>query len=133
MKRSREPDNITDADAEGPTLLSSSDPETSSLPAAKIVELDIPSSAAKNVTMKCSLPPHKEGLSFQSYQEYEAHYNGAHLNRCLECHKNFPSEHLLNLHFEECHDPFAEVKRERGEQTVSGPCHPQPPANSAIF
>jgi len=73
--------------------------------------------------MKCSLPPHKDSLSFQTYEEYEAHYAKAHLNRCLECHKNLPSEHLLNVHFEECHDPFVAVKRDRGEQTVSAPSH----------
>nr|XP_036578275.1 C2H2 type zinc finger domain protein [Colletotrichum truncatum]KAF6785476.1 C2H2 type zinc finger domain protein [Colletotrichum truncatum] len=69
--------------------------------------------------MKCSLPPHKEAISFKSYDEYETHYIKAHMNRCLECGRNLPSEHLLNVHHEECHDSFAAVRRERGEHTYS--------------
>jgi len=69
--------------------------------------------------MKCSLPPHKETLTFTSYGDYEAHYNKAHSNRCLECRKNFPSEHLLSVHFEDCHDPLAVIRREKGEHTYS--------------
>jgi len=69
--------------------------------------------------MRCSLPPHKEGLPFRSYEEFEAHYNKSHVNRCVECRKNFPSEHLLGVHIEECHDALAAVQRERGEHTYS--------------
>ncbi|WQF75569.1 Putative Zinc finger protein [Colletotrichum destructivum] len=69
--------------------------------------------------MKCSMPPHKEALTFKSYDEYEAHYAKTHTNRCLECGRNLPSEHLLNVHHEECHDSFAAVRRERGEHTYS--------------
>ncbi|OTA95723.1 hypothetical protein M434DRAFT_393584 [Hypoxylon sp. CO27-5] len=69
--------------------------------------------------MRCSLPPHRDVLSFKTYAEYEAHHNRTHMNRCVECGKNFPSEHLLNVHIEECHDVFAAVKRERGEHTYS--------------
>lgn len=73
--------------------------------------------------MRCNLPPHREPLAFKTYDEYEVHYNKSHTNRCLECRKNFPSEHLLNVHIEECHDPLVTVKREKGEHTVSSsPC-----------
>lgn len=69
--------------------------------------------------MRCSLPPHRDVLSFKSYAEYESHHNKTHMNRCVECAKNFPSEHLLNIHIEECHDAFAAVRREKGEHTYS--------------
>ncbi|KAM5351544.1 hypothetical protein ACJ41O_004267 [Fusarium nematophilum] len=69
--------------------------------------------------MRCTLPPHREHLAFKSYDEYEVHYQKSHTNRCLECHKNFPSEHLLNVHIEEYHDPLVSVKREKGEHTYS--------------
>lgn len=69
--------------------------------------------------MHCSLPPHRETLSFASYEEYEVHYLQSHVNRCSECSRNFPTGHLLNLHIEENHDPLAAARRARGEKTVS--------------
>lgn len=68
--------------------------------------------------MRCSLPPHKGVLSFASYEDYEVHYLQAHVNRCAECGKNFPTGHFLGLHIEENHDPLAGARRERGEKTV---------------
>ncbi|KAH8600808.1 hypothetical protein B0O99DRAFT_609527 [Bisporella sp. PMI_857] len=67
--------------------------------------------------MICSLPGHAQNLRFSTYEEYEIHYNKTHLNRCLECRKNFPTNHFLNLHIEENHDALAAVRRERGEKT----------------
>ncbi|KAJ5462857.1 Zinc fingerC2H2 [Penicillium sp. IBT 31633x] len=67
--------------------------------------------------MHCSLPPHRETLSFASYEEYEVHYLQSHVNRCSECSRNFPTGHLLNLHIEENHDPLAAARRARGEKT----------------
>ncbi|PTB43303.1 uncharacterized protein TrAFT101_001861 [Trichoderma asperellum] len=69
--------------------------------------------------MRCSLPPHKEPVGFRFYDEYETHYHQFHTNRCIECRKNFPTDHLLNVHIEECHDPLARVAREKGEHTYS--------------
>ncbi|KAI6785756.1 Zinc finger protein-like protein [Emericellopsis cladophorae] len=90
---------------------------------SKISELDpeSPGPAHDNTTpiMRCTLPPHKEPMSFRSYGEYESHYNNAHTNRCLECRKNFPSEHLLTVHIEEFHDPLVVVRRDRGEHTYT--------------
>ncbi|GJC80629.1 zinc finger protein 511 [Colletotrichum liriopes] len=88
--------------------------------ATKFTELG-PSAEAKpeDVAMNCSMPPHREVLTFKSYDEYETHYVKTHTNRCLECGRNLPSEHLLNVHHEECHDSFAVVRRERGEHTYS--------------
>lgn len=71
--------------------------------------------------MQCALPPHRETLSFTSHEDYEVHYQQAHVNRCSQCSKNFPTGHFLNLHIEENHDPLAEARRARGEKTVSLP------------
>jgi hypothetical protein len=121
MKRSREPEEDSDPVApgcgdreQGPTTREDT---TSSAPAAKIVELD--PSSSRGVEMRCSLPPHRETLVFKTYDEFESHHIKAHTNRCLECGKNLPSAHMLDLHHEECHDAFLALKREKGEHTVS--------------
>jgi hypothetical protein len=116
MKRSREAET-EQSSSESDDLEPAS--REASLPASKIVGLD-PSedSSTPSVEMKCSLPPHKETLVFATYEEFETHYNKAHTNRCLDCRKIFPSQHLLDLHHEECHDAFAALRREKGEQTV---------------
>lgn len=93
-------------------------PATSNTP--KIVHLDRESGEAPPVIeMRCSLPGHRQTLSFTSFEEYDVHYAKTHVNRCVECRKNFPTEHFLNLHIEENHDALVSVKRERGEKTVS--------------
>lgn len=69
--------------------------------------------------MHCALPPHRETLAFASYEDYEVHYQQAHVNRCSQCSKNFPTAHFLNLHIEENHDSLAAAMRARGEKTVS--------------
>jgi len=69
--------------------------------------------------MRCSLPPHREGIPFNSYDDYEVHYNKAHVNRCVECRKNFPTNYFLSLHQAENHDPLAEVLKDRGERTYA--------------
>jgi hypothetical protein len=119
MKRSRE----LEEDSDPPSPYSddtreSGTHEDTTAPAAKIVELD-PSSSSSGVEMRCSLPPHREVLVFKTYTEFESHYSKDHSYRCFECHKNFPSGHLLNLHHEESHDPLLALKREKGEHTVS--------------
>ncbi|RFU35843.1 hypothetical protein B7463_g452, partial [Scytalidium lignicola] len=87
----------------------------------KILHLDIESGEATSqaLQMHCSLPPHRDTLIFTSYEEHEVHYNKFHVNRCVECRKNFPTNHFLNLHIEEYHDPLILVKRERGDKTYS--------------
>lgn len=116
-----EPENIGEAPAVSVIRFSASSPP----PSSKFLQLDphSPSSgeASSQTEMKCSLPPHREPLSFPSLESYEVHYNKTHLNRCLECRKNFPTEHFLNLHIEENHDALVSVRRERGEKTVSYP------------
>ncbi|KAF4124136.1 ZnF C2H2 [Geosmithia morbida] len=58
-------------------------------------------------------------MTFITYDDYESHYNKFHSNRCLECRRNFPSQHLLGVHIEECHDPLIVVRRDKGEHTYS--------------
>ncbi|KAK4175985.1 hypothetical protein QBC36DRAFT_330287 [Triangularia setosa] len=129
-KRTRESDEtpvdpgsaiISISRSEPPITTSDSDPTAFQAPAAKIAELDpaINTTNNTNITMHCSLPPHKEPLAFSSYEEYESHYCNEHTNRCLECRKNFPSTHLLNLHISENHDAFTQVKRDKGERTYT--------------
>ncbi|KAH6644558.1 hypothetical protein C7974DRAFT_430321 [Boeremia exigua] len=85
----------------------------------KLVHLDSESAAsAPPAVMKCLLPPH-EPVAFASFEEYDVHYQKTHMNRCSECQKNFPDEHILHLHIAENHDPFNAARRERGEQTYA--------------
>ena len=69
-------------------------------------------------TMKCSLPPHAEILSFSSLGDFEVHYQQAHAYRCAECRQNFPSDHFLSLHIAENHDPLNAARKARGEKIV---------------
>lgn len=84
----------------------------------KIVHLDADSAVSDQpAVMKCSLPPH-EPLSFTSFEDYDVHYQKTHMNRCSECHKNFPDEHFLGLHIAENHDPIRAARQDKGEKTV---------------
>ncbi|RDA95739.1 hypothetical protein CP533_5058 [Ophiocordyceps camponoti-saundersi (nom. inval.)] len=110
MKRQRE---LADSSLEPPIEDVTEQP-------TKISELECkPDNQDDLVIMKCSLPPHKLPITFNSYSDYEAHYHTFHTHRCLECRKNLPSDHLLTIHIEECHDPLISVKRDRGERTFS--------------
>ncbi|KAI9700341.1 MAG: hypothetical protein M1836_002356 [Candelina mexicana] len=85
---------------------------------AKYTQLDKEVDQASTPTvMRCSLPPHSQGMTFSSYEEYDVHYAQTHVNRCSDCRKNFPTEHYLGLHIEENHDPLNEARRARGEKT----------------
>ncbi|GKZ66349.1 hypothetical protein AnigIFM60653_004006 [Aspergillus niger] len=86
----------------------------------KIPSLDPTATTTPNQeVMHCSLPPHRETISFTSYEDYEVHYRQAHVNRCSQCGKNFPTERFLNLHIEENHDALVATRRERGEKTYA--------------
>ena len=76
----------------------------------------VPSQAS--TVMKCSLPPHQETLVFSTFENFEEHYLKDHSYRCSECRKNFPTNHFLELHIGENHDPINEVRRAKGEKTV---------------
>ena len=77
-----------------------------------------PTETESSNKMRCSLPPHKP-LRFNTYAEYESHYQQAHTNRCTECKHNFPTGHFLELHIAENHDPIVASKREAGEKTYA--------------
>ncbi|KAI1247276.1 hypothetical protein MGN70_011163 [Eutypa lata] len=137
MKRSREPEEDEEravaAAAASSSASSSLSPERTASPppaaaatrvevrAYKIAELDESAidDDSSPVAMRCSLPPHRDVLAFKTYGDYEVHYSKAHTNRCVECGRNLPSEHLLGVHIEECHDAFAALRREKGEHTYS--------------
>lgn len=113
MKRSREPE-------EDPDPSSADQQDVAIVRVSKIVGLDADNSNGNPIPeMKCSLPGHTPGLAFASYQDYESHYIKAHTNRCLDCRKNFPSSHILDLHIDEFHNVLTELKKERGEATLA--------------
>ncbi|WEW56596.1 hypothetical protein PRK78_002043 [Emydomyces testavorans] len=114
VKRSREEDSLEPSELDSTSSESTLSSSNTSQP--KHVHLDSSTSVASEVIC-CSLPPHKESLSFSTYEDYEVHYKQFHVNRCSECGKNFPSELFLTRHIEENHDPLSEAKRERGEKT----------------
>lgn len=89
-------------------------------PPAKINTLDRTSeeAAAAQTVIRCTLPPHREAIPFTTYEEYEIHYQQAHVNRCGQCGKNFPTARFLDLHIEENHDSLVLACRARGEKTV---------------
>ncbi|PMB69996.1 Zinc finger protein 511 [Beauveria bassiana] len=125
MKRSREPqDDINPASPDSPEA---DVPPSGPQHTAKYTELDLDATASDTdrskplssaVHMLCSLPPHAD-MTFDSYTAYEAHYSSFHTNRCLQCRKNFPSQHLLGVHIEEMHDPIVRVRRDQGVHTFS--------------
>lgn len=85
--------------------------------ASKLQHLDTPGSiAGGRARIVCSLPPHQPH-EFATYIEHETHYRKFHTNRCHECQKNFPSDHYLDLHIAENHDPLNDAKRDKGEKT----------------
>jgi len=111
------------SDAPSPALSSSAPTDEPEQP-VKRLQLDGSSSdsSAAEQSIQCVLPPHPE-MTFATYNAYEVHYEQHHLHRCTECHKNFPSDHYMQLHIAENHDPIIAVRRERGERTV---CQPFP-------
>lgn len=101
--------------------LSGSELTTTKVPPTKIT---VPSpephiEAQTKQLIRCSLQPHKETLTFSTYDDYESHYLTTHVNRCSECGRNFPTQHILDIHIEENHDPLILARRDRGEKTVS--------------
>ena len=100
------------------SLSSQSHSEESAAHTPKYASLEATETAPSSSIMRCNLPPHKP-LSFFSYEEYETHYQKDHTNRCLDCSKNFPTGHFLELHIAENHDPIAASKREAGEKTYA--------------
>lgn len=95
--------------------------EVSLRPVSKVIGLDVESLSDEALTatvIQCSMPGHLPGLSFATYNEYETHYNSTHTNRCLECWRNFPTSHYLDLHLAECHNVLVEIRKDKGEAVV---------------
>lgn len=114
MKRSREPEEDREPS-------SNTEQDVAIVPVSKFVGLETDDSPSDSTTdIKCFLPGHAHGIRFATYQDYESHYHKAHGNRCLDCRKNFPSSHILNLHIKEFHDALTELQKEKGDHIVSG-------------
>ena len=69
------------------------------------------------MAVRCTLPPHQPAL-FPTQSDFETHYQKDHANRCSACGRNFPTEHYMNLHIAENHDPINEVLRQKHERIV---------------
>lgn len=127
MASSKRPRVEVDQDSDDEMLFGESSPSLSStaptedpeqpLKRLHLDDGDASTSLVSGQAILCSLPGHAE-ISLPTYNDYEIHYEHYHLHRCNECHKNFPSDHYLQLHISENHDPIVAVKRERGERTV---------------
>ena len=116
-KRSRDASfSPTVEDSSSPGIVVTS-PDADEGPPSKIVAENI--SSNPEAVMKCSLPPHRQPLDFDSLEAFEVHYTKEHTNRCSECGRNFPSSHFLSLHIEENHNPLREALQERGEKTYA--------------
>lgn len=115
-KRSRETSFSPTAEASSSpgTVATSPDAEGQEPPSKLVIENSL---QRKEAVMKCSLPPHRDGLEFDSLEAFDVHYAKEHSNRCSECGRNFPSSHFLALHLEESHSPLREALQERGEKT----------------
>jgi hypothetical protein len=91
----------------------------------------------------CELPPtcHKHPTTLGNASEMESHYSTCHAHVCSAegCNRIFPEPRFLDLvrssykhphffshiahsyqHQTECHDPIAEIRKDRGERIVSG-------------
>lgn len=56
----------------------------------------------------------QKNITFSSQNEYEVHFLGRHFHQCSACKRRFPNDGLLQIHIEENHDPFFELKKEQG-------------------
>ena len=117
-KRSRETSFSPSADELSPSETNETSSDVDSRRVSKYTLVEQTTSTAKSTTvMRCSLPPHKNALEFQSHDDYEVHYLKEHTNRCSSCGKNFPSGHFLSLHIEENHNALRETLQAKGEKT----------------
>ncbi|KAK9382636.1 uncharacterized protein V2V93DRAFT_365652 [Kockiozyma suomiensis] len=103
----------TDQFSDDGTQSSESEPELPTSPKIRHT-----SSQSSKPIIKCALPPlcSKNPPSFFSTAAYELHYRTQHSLACIECKEIFPSEHFLDLHISENHDPFTETRRDRGQK-----------------
>lgn len=86
--------------------------------ARKLIPLENDPSDSKDEAdnvVKDTIPCNALGCTqrFTSLLNYENHYRSAHQHTCLTCHRAFPSEHLLDVHIQENHDPLFAILAER--------------------
>lgn len=65
----------------------------------------------------CSIQP-CENTPFLNYSSYESHVLTNHTHNCLQCKKRFPNENLLEIHIEENHNPFFDIKKDKGRKYI---------------
>ncbi|KAI9229341.1 MAG: hypothetical protein DHS80DRAFT_8426, partial [Piptocephalis tieghemiana] len=71
--------------------------------------------------IQCVEPPcntSRPPRTFSSLSAYEDHYTQCHRYACVECPVIQPSAHLLDLHQEECHNPFFRLQQEKGQAVL---------------
>lgn len=117
-KRLRNDSTAEDDLAIANSLKSSSQSVKQGAHTPKYTSLEEAMPAGDQPAMRCLLPPHNP-FTFATYNEYESHYQKTHTNRCLECGKNLPTAHFLDLHIAENHDPITASRKEAGEKTFT--------------
>ncbi|KAI9753154.1 MAG: hypothetical protein M1815_006328 [Lichina confinis] len=112
------PDDVTQRDVPCEPRGSSNNSSIIEPRPTKYAELDETAEIKDNsqTVMLCTLPPHRDSLTFPHYDAYEVHYAKEHVNRCVECGRNFPTGHYLGLHIAENHDPLNEARKARGDK-----------------
>jgi hypothetical protein len=120
-KRSRETSFSPSAEELSPfeTNEDNSDADSGRFNKYKLVDNSTPAANTTSTVMRCSLPPHKDAVEFQSHEDYEVHYLKEHTNRCSSCGRNFPTAHFLGLHIEENHNALRETLEAKGEKTYA--------------
>ncbi|CAG8557414.1 8686_t:CDS:2 [Paraglomus brasilianum] len=85
---------------------------------AYIVEEEIDSITGFTSPIVCTLQPwcKRNPLYFPTAAAYESHYNASHRYVCLECKAVFPKQRFLELHLNEIHSTFVQLRSERGEK-----------------
>lgn len=65
--------------------------------------------------LTCDLTP-CAGTQFASHDVYRAHLKSVHHEKCMACHRTFPSNDILQLHINENHNPLLRIKQEQGDK-----------------
>uniref|UniRef100_T1IL16 C2H2-type domain-containing protein n=1 Tax=Strigamia maritima TaxID=126957 RepID=T1IL16_STRMM len=60
---------------------------------------------------RCQVPGCSAVLTSQD--SYNNHYNLTHKHVCNECHRIYPSAHLLDIHISEWHDAYFQLKSQK--------------------
>lgn len=83
----------------------------------KVNALTVTEDSPSTIVMQCSLAPHTKALNFDSIAAFEVHYQKEHSHRCSSCDRNFPTDHFLDLHIDELHNPLRAELESQGEKT----------------